>query len=227
MGIASNRSAYKRRKVQRSLIVKAHNVNKAQINNLDPIMFVPLKKHIFKFRRPNGSYVAFNIESLVDYMISSGDFSDPETRIPFQDSELKEIDNIVKRAGLNRPSVLNTKENPKNYEDLKFHRDAIVGLERCAGEIVADILQIVETCGPDEAQMRLLLREFPSLMDLYRQMYDADPEHARHCIGHWKLFLKGPPNNPNENCYDLIDICIHFMNSLLGLREDDEENNMI
>ena len=37
----------------------------------------------------------FNIESLVDYLLATGDFSDPETRLSFSDSDLKEIDSIV------------------------------------------------------------------------------------------------------------------------------------
>lgn len=185
-----------------------------RINKLDPIMFIPLKKNIYKFYRPNGSCVAFNVESLVDYIVSTGDFHEPETRIPFKDSDLEEIDNIVKKAGLSRPSVLELKQNPQSFADLKFRRDALLGLERCAGEIVTDILHIIETCDPDEAQMRLLLREFPSLADLYKQIYDAEPEYANQCMTHWKLFLRGPPNNPNEDYYGLVDICIHFMNSL-------------
>ncbi len=34
----------------------------------------------------------------------------------------------------------------------------MLGLERCAGEVVTDILKIIETCDPDEAQMRLVLQ---------------------------------------------------------------------
>ena len=34
-----------------------------------------------------------------------------------------------------------------------------IGLERCAGEVITDMLEIVETCDPDEAQMQIALRE--------------------------------------------------------------------
>lgn len=65
-------------------------------NKEDPIMLTPLhKKHIFKFIRPNGVCVAFNVDSLIDYMLTTGDFSEPETRIPFSDKDLREIDRIV------------------------------------------------------------------------------------------------------------------------------------
>lgn len=69
---------------------------KVKLNTLDPIMLVPIgKKKCFKFVRPNGTIVRFNVESLVDYLLSAGDFSDPETRLPFSDADLTEIDAIV------------------------------------------------------------------------------------------------------------------------------------
>lgn len=43
-----------------------------------------------------GSAIVFNIESLVDFILASGDFSDPETRLPFSDKDLAEIDEIVR-----------------------------------------------------------------------------------------------------------------------------------
>jgi hypothetical protein len=39
--------------------------------------------------------VVFNVESLVDFILASGDFSDPETRIPFSDDDLRDIDETV------------------------------------------------------------------------------------------------------------------------------------
>lgn len=75
---------------------------RVKLNTIDPIMLEPIgkKKNCFKFERPNGTVVRFNIESLVDYLLSSGDFSDPETRIPFSDSDLTEIDAIVSYSTL-------------------------------------------------------------------------------------------------------------------------------
>lgn len=69
---------------------------KVVLNRLDPIMLAPIgKKKTFKFSRPNGTIVQFNVETLVDYLLTSGDFHDPETRLPFSDDNLREIDTIV------------------------------------------------------------------------------------------------------------------------------------
>ena len=53
------------------------------------------KKLMLFFNRFVGSAIVFNIESLVDFILATGDFSDPETRLPFSDQDLTEIDALV------------------------------------------------------------------------------------------------------------------------------------
>lgn len=194
----------------------------APVNKVDPIMFVPLKKKgIFKFFRPNGGVVAFNSDSLADFMISTGDFHDPETRIPFSDDNLREIDEICakssrrsKGAVKSRPSVLEAKRNPQAYAEARLHRDALEGLERCAGDVIADMLNVIETSDPDDAQIRLVGHELPIFADLYRQLRDADPLYAHQCLEHWRSFIAGPPNNPNQDIYGLVDCVKHYLQML-------------
>lgn len=64
-------------------------------NELDPIMLVKVGKYHHRFVRPNGRVVRYNLDSLVDYFISTGDFLEPETRLPFSDEELRIIDSKV------------------------------------------------------------------------------------------------------------------------------------
>lgn len=190
----------------------AKKAKKMKLNTLDPIMMTPIgKKKTFKFIRPNGSIIQFNVDSLIDFMITSGDFTDPETRLPFSDEQLKEIDSIGKEIGLEKPSVYEAKTNDQFYSDAKFRRDALLGLERCAGEVVADILELVEDGDPDNAQMQLAMQEFPSFVDYYRQIRDADPEYAAKCISHWKTFILGPPNHPNYDEYGLLKVVMRFL----------------
>jgi hypothetical protein len=67
------------------------------VNKVDPIMLGALKKHTFKFARTKDVGVLFNVDSLVDWCLTTGDFSDPETRIPFSDDDLQEIDKAVRK----------------------------------------------------------------------------------------------------------------------------------
>lgn len=186
---------------------------RVKLNKIDPIMMTKIGKQqkCFKFVRPNGTAIRFGIESLVDYLLTSGDFNDPETRIPFSDEDLKEIDAIATKAGLSKGSVFEAKNNVNAYSEQKFRRDALLGLERCAGEVVTDMLQIVESFHPDDAQMQLVVREFPTFMDYFKQLQDADREYASKCIAHWRLFIHGPPNRPNEDDYGLLHVIRMFL----------------
>jgi hypothetical protein len=185
---------------------------RSTLNKYDPIMLSPIGKKVptFKFVRPNGTAVRFVLDSLVDYLVSSGDFYDPETRIPFSDEDLKQIDLLVRNARLDKPSVWIAKNNTQIYRDARFQRDAMQALERCAGEVVADMLNVVENNDPDDAQMQLVMREFPSFLDYYNQIKDADQEYASKCLEQWMLLIKGPPNRPTYDEYGIIHAVTHF-----------------
>lgn len=186
-----------------------------EINKLDPIMLEPVKDNAFYFMRPNGTLVAFNVDSLVDYLLISGEFYDPETRLPFSDNDLKKIDSLVKANGMEKDSVYEAKVNANElYSELRFRRDALLGLERCTGEIINEFVSIIED-GDDDAELHLLMRVFPSFSDLFRQMLHADREFAKQSMTHWLAFIKGPPNKPNKDYYGLQEIIVQFMKSCL------------
>jgi hypothetical protein len=69
--------------------------SKSKCDDLDPIMRTPLGKNVFTFIRPNGSFTRFNVDTLVDYMLETGDFTDPSSRLSFSDDDLKTIDGLV------------------------------------------------------------------------------------------------------------------------------------
>jgi len=62
----------------------------------DPITLGSLDKHKFIFFRqlPGGDYVhvEYNLSSLIDYFLKSGDFVEPESRIEFTDEDLLRLD---------------------------------------------------------------------------------------------------------------------------------------
>ena len=57
--------------------------------------FRPKGFMIDKCKRNGTSFIYYNLEPLVDYLISSGDFRDPKTREPYSETTLKSIDNAV------------------------------------------------------------------------------------------------------------------------------------
>eukprot|EP00639_Heterosigma_akashiwo_P014146 CAMPEP_0206381418 /NCGR_PEP_ID=MMETSP0294-20121207/12634_1 /ASSEMBLY_ACC=CAM_ASM_000327 /TAXON_ID=39354 /ORGANISM="Heterosigma akashiwo, Strain CCMP2393" /LENGTH=290 /DNA_ID=CAMNT_0053830867 /DNA_START=144 /DNA_END=1015 /DNA_ORIENTATION=- len=123
------------------------------INIVDPIMFTKVGKQKFVYVRPNGKAVQYNIAPLVDYILCTGDFCEPETRIPFTDADLKKIDEAAIKYNLKKQSVLEARKNVAFYSELKFRRDAIFGLERCLAELAAGMLAAVEEADWELAEL--------------------------------------------------------------------------
>ena len=70
---------------------------------VDPILLCPLPddpKKRFSYARPNGLIVEYSCESLADYLLCSGQFREPETRLPFSDSDLRRLDEQIRLLGL-------------------------------------------------------------------------------------------------------------------------------
>jgi hypothetical protein len=102
---------------------------RSALNTMDPIMLCRIeKKKAFLHTRENGSSVQFNLDTLIDYQLSSGEFSDPQTRIPFTDDVLSLMDQQAQRCGLQKPSLVAAKKNLHRYSNAKQRRDALLGM---------------------------------------------------------------------------------------------------
>jgi hypothetical protein len=171
--------------------------------DVDPITFEALEQknnQVFQFTRPNGKVVPYNVKTLAAYMLSTGKFYEPETRIEFSDEDLKRVDRMTAATGLNISSVLEAKKKPQQFMDMQFKRDALLGLERCCGDLVVEMLQVIEEESDlEEGEMRLLMSIFPLFSDLFRQIQAEDPEYAKQSLEHFTAFLNGPPNRPTES----------------------------
>ncbi|CAM9555658.1 unnamed protein product [Choristocarpus tenellus] len=183
-------------------------------NDIDPIMLTKLGKHQYMFVRPNGMRVMYNLDSLVDYFLSTGDFTEPLTRLPFTDKALSDIDTKVAAAGLCKPSVLEAKQQPERFSAQKFQQEALVGLERMTSELVTGMLRVVEEFDREEGEIHLVAELFPPFKDLFNQIRTADSEFARQCMQHYISWLEGPPNNPTEDEVGFLHIILCFMRIL-------------
>lgn len=208
----STASTHKKRKIDENMINIKSKKLMENINTIDPIMLAPIKKiGSWRYCRCNGTVVLFNLDSLIDYMLSTGDFSDPQTRTPFTEKELQDIDNAARNANIQRDSVLEAKLHKSTvYADNKFRRDALLGLERLTADVVTAILTEIETEDPDDAHVCLFVQHFPLFADYFRQLVDADKAYAKACMQHFKQYLLGPANKPNIDNYGLIDLVIKF-----------------
>ncbi|CAM9507609.1 unnamed protein product, partial [Phaeothamnion confervicola] len=169
-----------------------------------------------------------NLESLVDWFLSSGDFSEPETRLPFSDDDLRTIDKVPNtrantlfpmfirpqacaEVGIDRPSVLAAKQDPARFAQKREHRDGLVGLERLMGEVVSEMLSVVESAALEDGELRLVMTLFPCFSDLYSQVNALDKGFAKQCMHHYQGFLKGPPNRPTEDEVGFLPVILNFL----------------
>ena len=181
---------------------------------LDPVLLCPLTEDTsrhFYFRRPNGTDVVYDVVSLVDYLLASGDFRDPESRLPFSDTDLARLDELAQRKQLGKASVVEAKGDSAKWDALKFKRDAILGLERCIGEVLVGMSRVIESHDRLLAESALLLQLFPEYEDLFRQMWDADAAAATMNADDHVAFLKGPPNNRALDPHGLLGVCVNFI----------------
>ncbi|TMW60297.1 hypothetical protein Poli38472_000339 [Pythium oligandrum] len=192
---------------------------KKVINTLDPIMLTELGPHTFEFVRSNGSIVVYNVDSLVQYILATGDFSEPETRIPFSDDDLRRIDAEAKRAKLDERSVLEAKHNKHLFDEQKVKRDGLLGLERCAGEFITQMLEVVENDDPEEGEMQLIMTLFPSFSSIFEQIRSADKEYAKHSMNHFKAYLRGPKNRPTVDNSGLLSVILGFLDDVSNGRQ--------
>jgi len=186
----------------------------------DPITLSQYENHKFVFvRRLKGNEtvkVEYNVSSLVDYFLTSGDFLEPETRLEFTDEDLLRLDEQARKAGFRKPSVYEAKQNREFYLELKSKRDILIGLERLAGDEVAAMLTVVEKMSSEEGQMELVCHKFPAFIDFYSQMQKIDKDYSKQCLLHYQLYLKGPPNKPTQDSSGLLKVVLQFLKDVLN-----------
>jgi hypothetical protein len=167
---------------------------------IDPVLLDPILpgEATFAFLRPHcDKAVVYRVESLVDYFLTSGRFQEPETGLRFSEEQLAALDLLAHDSGIRRPSVLAASRDRRTYEERTFKDTALLGLERCCGELVGRLPALLETSNSkDAAQLALLTELFPALRYYYAQLLEADVEFAAQSLAQWARFIEGPPNCP-------------------------------
>ncbi|RHY34105.1 hypothetical protein DYB32_001141 [Aphanomyces invadans] len=125
-------------------------------------------------------------------------------------------------TGKAEPQVLNTLD-PIMLTELGPHTVLSflafnVGLERCTGEVVTEMLHIIEDDDAEEGEMRLVMDVFPSFADMFGQLKSNDPEYAAQCHKHYMEYLRGPPNRPTVDASGLFDVVLDFMKQVAAQR---------
>jgi hypothetical protein len=209
---------------KRSLMDIGHSnkKQKVELNIYDPILLDKLGPYTYNYTRPNGLIVVYNIESLIEYLLSSGKFIEPESQIKFSDTELKKIDDTAINYGMEYPSILDAKNNKQNYTEEILKRETLLSIERSCDEFITQMLNIIESNNEtDDSEVILLTQVFPPFMDLFYKMEEIDDEYAYHCIENYMSFINGPKNRPTISRNGLLHTIINFLDNTYN-----EPNNL-
>ena len=83
--IQRNYRLYHKKKIQSELILLS--------DEICPVSLMPIKIPYFTYVVKN-TKIYYNAEDLANYLVGSGKFEDPKTRIPYTDDDILNIDNI-------------------------------------------------------------------------------------------------------------------------------------
>lgn len=188
-----------------------------RLQAIDPVSLLPLTSEttVFTFTRPGGKKVQYDAVMLSKYIIETGNFTEPETRIPFSDSDLERLDTQVAQRGEPCGSTLDARrQGTGRYARQRFRDDALLGLERIAGEYITTITDLIEQEYSFEGHYRLTTDLLPNFTDLFGQIAAEDPEFAKHSLAHFASFVCGPPNRRTKDKSGLLFVVLNLLSRI-------------
>jgi hypothetical protein len=175
--------------------------------DVDPITLETLGNNTFEFCAPRGRTIVYNAQSISNYFLKTGCMLDPVCRVEWSksdidklQSQLPEYETTYSVSGLFFDITAKSVEMRKNIGI----KQSLLSLENCLGELVAEVLQIIEgKAAADSAELNisLLLSQFEIP---FEEMKQIDLEYTYHIWSSWLTFLKGPKIKPTLNRANLL-----------------------
>jgi len=91
------------------------------------------------------------------------------------------------------------------------------GLERCVGEVVAQMIDTMETADSEEELQFGLVTRFHEFDHYFQQLKEADERCSIQCLDQYCELVRGPPNKLRENKFGAKEILLAFFESKLAL----------
>lgn len=184
-------------------------------DQLCPISMEPIRYPCFPFKpKASSHFIYYNLESLIDYLLQTGDFRDPKTREPYLDQVLQSIDDYKKRVGIKSKSVLLASQNRSIYKKKKDHEDDIMVLERCIDEVVASITTIMESTMDDNPLVILNSYHFPTYLRYYKRLFTLCKFSAKNKIENTIIIIIDRAERNLCRVSGIEDFILQFMYSI-------------
>lgn len=162
----------------------------------------------------NPSFVYYNLDALVQYLIATGDFRDPKTREPYSDNFLKSIDKYKLKVGLKSKSVYKASTNKKIYKRKKEREEDLIILERCLDEVVSSMRSLMEIPQPNDPSLSLNSFHFPTYHRYFRNLLYKSHEYARQVLQNTIQIISGPEERPTPDPNKVKDFILQFIFTL-------------
>lgn len=195
---------------------------KKWINGLCPISMDEIKHPCFAFipkgfeidisKKRSSHFIYYNLEPLVEYLLSSGDFRDPKTREPYSEDILKSIDKCCKQNKLKYKSVFKASNNKTLYRRKREREEDLVVLERCIDEVVSSIRTTMETEEQNyDAKITLNSFHFPTFHRYFRNIFHRSIETSKQVLQNTINVITGPDERPTRDPNNIKDFILQFI----------------
>ena len=171
-------------------------------HDIDPITKDPINDHVSTFMAPNGKQIRYNPISISTWFISKGDTIDPVMKIDWSTNDLIDLESSLKLLGVvfDGGLIEKIKSRRKEMEREKIKFDSLYSLETCLGELISEIMQIIE----EQRGASTMVQEFNLYLCLsqfelpFSEMKELDIEFSYYMWSSWLTFLKGPQPKPTN-----------------------------
>jgi hypothetical protein len=183
---------------------------------IDPITLEEIGSNKITFSAPNGKEINYNVQSIYQYFIKSGNLIDPVTRVEWCDEDIRKLESLMivqqPYSNLNLKSLIKTKKN--ETEVMKSNKQNVLSLERCIGEIVSEILKIIEGKSSSENSDLNLMLLLSQIEIPFEEMKANDIEYSYHVWSSWLTFIHGPRIKPTISKGNFLNTADEFIKSM-------------
>lgn len=182
--------------------------------DIDPITLEPLGPITYTHILPSNCVIRYNLPTLVEYLISSGDFRDPVSRTPLTSMQLEHLDELIHFHKLTFPSLVSRAGNSE-YRIKEQNTNTTRGLEACISEIIVDIIKVIEnpsyrSADRNSLELTCLFSEFEVP---FQEFKSFNLEASYHALKSWEAFLIGPPKKPTCDPLKNMPVVLNFLRS--------------
>ena len=205
---------------QHFAIVKIQNFirKKHSSERICPISMEPVSFPLFAYKPDHSrNFIYYNLRSLCDYLITTGDFRDPKTRDPYSDETILKIDKLAVENKITLlydfKTLIYASKNRRFYRVRKEKEETLLVLERCLDDIIDSMRTLIEKKNVRNAIYTLNSLFFLAFLTYFKRLAFLNKSFAEALMSRTIISVnrsvKDPLKEPNSNI--IRDNIIQFL----------------